>query len=160
MSKLLFQETRKEEVETIVSIENDGENSPFIFPNSAAEHTVYIEDEDISHLLIRTADDEIVGFVILAGLRNSNRIIELRRIVIHLKGQGYGRATLREVKKHCFEKMGCHRLWLDVLEDNSRARHLYQSEGFVEEGKLRECIMKNGEYYDLIVMSILKSEYN
>ncbi len=51
------------------------------------------------------------------------------------------------------------RLWLDVRYKNQKAQRLYKSEGFVEEGILRECILYHGSYESLIVMSILKSEY-
>jgi len=63
------------------------------------------------------------------------------------------------VKKYCFEKLNCHRLWLDVFDFNSRARHLYKSEGFTEEGLIRECIKREDGYKNLVLMSILKQEY-
>jgi RimJ/RimL family protein N-acetyltransferase len=38
-----------------------------------------------------------------------------------------------------FRDLGAHRFWLDVKSANVRALTLYRSEGFVEEGRLREC---------------------
>jgi RimJ/RimL family protein N-acetyltransferase len=64
------------------------------------------------------------------------------------------------VKKIAFEKLAAHRLWLDVRQKNERAYNLYRSEGFVEEGILRECILYNGNYESLIIMSILKDEFD
>jgi diamine N-acetyltransferase len=40
-----------------------------------------------------------------------------------------------------------------------RACHLYESEGFVREGVLRECIWNGETYESLIVMSMLEQEY-
>lgn len=85
--------------------------------------------------------------------------LEFRRIVISDKGHGFGRETLKLVKKIAFEQLNAHRLWLDVRYKNQKAQRLYKSEGFVEEGILRECILYHGSYESLIVMSILKSEY-
>jgi RimJ/RimL family protein N-acetyltransferase len=75
-----------------------------------------------------------VGFVLLAGLRRDDRVIEFRRIVITTPGQGFGRAAIRCVKHLAFDAFGCRRLWLDVKPDNVRARALYASEGFREDG--------------------------
>ena len=95
--------------------------------------------------------------MILAGITNPN--IEFRRVVISNKGKDFGRETLRLVKKVVFGQLNAHRLWLDVRYKNQRAQNLYKSEGFVEEGILRECILYNENYESLIVMSILKNEY-
>ncbi len=42
---------------------------------------------------------------------------------------------------------------------NTRAQALYASEGFVEEGRLRESVRIDGGYDSLIVMSVLDREY-
>lgn len=131
----------------------------FIFPNTKEEHFKLIGDPNIEHLLLKDKSNNLIGFVILAGVLNQNKSIEFRRIVIDKKGKGYGRRAIIEMKKYCFEELHCHRLWLDVLETNERARHLYLSEGFIEEGKLRDCILKGDEYISLIIMSILADEY-
>jgi len=52
-----------------------------------------------------------------------------------------------------------HRLWLDVKSKNARARHLYQSEGFVEEGVMRECLLEDGHFESLVLMSMLRQEF-
>jgi RimJ/RimL family protein N-acetyltransferase len=95
----------------------------------------------------------------MAGIENKNHSIEFRRIAVVDRGKGYGREALRLVKKICFEKLKAHRLWLDVRFNNHRAQRLYKSEGFVEEGMLRECILFKDSYVSLIVMSMLVDEY-
>lgn len=75
------------------------------------------------------------------------------------KGRGHGRAALRLVKERAFGELGAHRLWLDVKEENARARRLYESEGFVSEGVLRDSFWTGEGYESLVVMSILESEY-
>jgi RimJ/RimL family protein N-acetyltransferase len=52
------------------------------------------------------------------------------------------------------------RLWLDVKESNERARHVYESEGFLVEGILRECLKGEYGFESLVVMSILRDEYD
>jgi RimJ/RimL family protein N-acetyltransferase len=62
-----------------------------------------------------------------------------------------------------FRDLRAHRIWLDVKQLNTRALALYQSEGFVEEGRLRESVrvtINGADGYDsLIVMSMLDREY-
>ncbi len=156
---MLLSKTEKEDLDQIVSIESHKDNSIFVFPNTKEEHLNLISNEDINHFILTEDDGSIIGYVILAGLTNTNKSIELRRIVISKKGKGYGRKALNKIMNYCFNELHCHRLWLDVLDANDRARYLYQSEGFKEEGVLRDCIFKNGKYQNLIIMSLLEMEY-
>ena len=73
-------------------------------------------------------------------------------------GQGVGRRALQAVIQKVFRELRAHRLWLDVFEDNNRARHVYRYLGFVEEGTLRECIKRGEAYRSLVVMSLLETE--
>ena len=70
-----------------------------------------------------------------------------------------GRRILTEVIRMAFEELGAHRLFLDVYEDNSRARHLYESLGFVYEGAMRQAAHRDGAWFDLRLMSMLEDEY-
>jgi RimJ/RimL family protein N-acetyltransferase len=109
--------------------------------------------------IINAADGELVGYIILAGVGGEDRELEFMRMVIADKGRGYGRTSVRFIKKYCFEVLKYHRLWLDAYTDNVRAIGLYNSEGFVQEGILREC-KKHGEgYRSMVVMSMLEQEY-
>ena len=118
-----------------------------------------LEIKILSHLIIETFSDERVGYIILAGLENVNKSVEFRRIVVTEKNQGYEKCALRLVKKLAFEELKTHRLWLDVKEKNVRARHVYEAEGFQAEGVLRECLKIENGYESLVVMSMLRDEY-
>ena len=84
--------------------------------------------------------------------------IEFRRIVVVRKGRGFGRSIVRAVKELCFNELQAHRLWLDVKAHNDRARSLYKSENFSEEGLLRECIRGPLGFESLVVMALLHHE--
>ena len=99
------------------------------------------------------------GFVILQGCRNPHRSIELKRIVLVRKGEGIGRACLRLLAQMAFRDLGAHRFWLDVKALNLRGQALYRSEGFVEEGRLRESVRTGDGYDSLIVISMLETEH-
>jgi diamine N-acetyltransferase len=66
---------------------------------------------------------------------------------------------VRAIKRHAFDTLSAHRLWLDVKEHNTRARAVYAKEGFRYEGTLRECLKGPEGFESLVVMSVLEHEY-
>ncbi len=93
------------------------------------------------------------------GLTNPNKVLEFRRFTITEKGQGFGREALQLLKNLCFEQLKFHRLWLDVFEDNAIAIKLYESEGFLHEGTLREHLYQRVVSDHQKIYAILESEY-
>lgn len=75
------------------------------------------------------------------------------------QSRGAGEFATRSMLNHAFADMNLHRADLNVLPGNERAIRLYKKVGFVEEGRLKQAIFKDGEYIDLIHMSILSREY-
>lgn len=156
MAILHFSTTTTEDLDLVLSIENDKENSKFIIPNSMEEHGALLNNPDVQHSLVKTNEGKVIGLVILAGLLSKPKNIEFRRIAIIKKGKGYGRRTVQLIKNHCFEILKAERIWLDVLEVNSRASQLYLSEGFNVEDILENEIRKDEILYNLVIMSLLK----
>ncbi|MBN4006715.1 GNAT family protein [Nostoc sp. LPT] len=157
MHNLSLRKTQEADLDYVLQVEYDDDNRQYIIPWSYQQHLQAIADSDIAHLIVQT---EIkIGYVILAGLLNSNQSIEFRRIAIAQKGQGYGKDTVEMIKKLVFETHKAHRLWLDVKEQNHRAQAVYKAAGFVVEGKLRECLKSENGYNSLIIMSVLQPEY-
>lgn len=160
-SRLIVRPTQEADVAYVVTAEREAENARYVGQWSAEEHIHALTQPDILHVLIQEqASRRSVGYVVMAGIKNPNHSIEFRRLVITDKGKGYGRETLQLIKKLAFQQLNAHRLWLDVRVDNLRAQRLYLSEGFVQEGILRECVLFNGGYESLIIMSMLKNEYS
>jgi RimJ/RimL family protein N-acetyltransferase len=148
------------DLDWVVSVENDSANRPFITPWERMQHEGALRIPDTRHFIVEAGADTLrAGFVILQGLRNPHRSMELKRIVLQSKGQGLGRACARLLKRMAFADLHAHRFWLDVKALNERARALYASEGFVEEGRLRESVRVAEGYDSLIVMSMLDREF-
>ena len=72
------------------------------------------------------------------------------------RGKGYGKKAIDLVLEYGFEHLNLHRIYLDTLESNTSAIGLYKKVGFKEEGRKKQHIYKNGKYFDLICMCILK----
>jgi diamine N-acetyltransferase len=135
------------------------ENAPFITPWSDERYQAALTHPDEA-LWVVEARAEIAGFILLAGLTSPHRSIELRRLVMIHKGQGYGRFALDWAQRQAFEGYQAHRLWLDVKTNNPGAFRLYQRMGFVLEGTLRDSLLtSDGQYLSVQLMSMLRAEY-
>lgn len=164
---LRIRPTMLSDLDFVVSVERDGQNLPFITPWERPQHEGAIRFPDSRHFIVEAGQDwERVGFVILQGCRNPMQSIELKRIVLQTRahGRGLGRACVRLLKGMAFRDLRAHRFWLDVKSLNTRALSLYTSEGFVEEGRLRESVRLGSDdearWDSLVVMSMLDREYH
>jgi RimJ/RimL family protein N-acetyltransferase len=73
--------------------------------------------------------------------------------------QGYGTEAMRLVLKTGFETHNLNRIYLQVYENNLRAIRAYEKAGFVHEGRKRQAMFKEGRYLDILLMSVLRSEW-
>jgi diamine N-acetyltransferase len=157
---LSLRPTLLSDLDFVISVETDQRNLPFITPWERTQHEGAVRFPDFRHFIVEAGPDyERMGFVILQGCRNPHGSVELKRIVLQVKGQGYGRACVRLLKQMAFRDLHAHRFWLDVKTLNTRALALYASEGFVEEGRLRESVRVGDGWDSLVVMSLLDREY-
>jgi len=160
MNRVRLRPTMQSDLEFVLSIESDPVNLPFITPWERTQHEAAIRFPDFRHFIIEGGEGlDAVGFLILIGCKSPHQSLELKRMVVRDKGRGFGRAALRVAKKVAFDDLGAHRFWLDVRTNNPRAKSLYDGEGFVIEGVLREAVRSGGGFESLVVMSMLKSEF-
>ena len=162
--RLRLRPTMLSDLDFVTTVERDSRNLPFITPWERTQHEGAVRFPDFRHFIVEGGEDfAAIGFVILQGCRNPHRSVELKRIVLQPKGIGAGRACVRLLKQMAFRDLKAHRFWLDVKALNTRALDLYRSEGFVEEGRLRESVrvtIDGADGYDsLVVMSLLDREY-
>ena len=155
-----LQPTTAEDLDFVLTMEQAPENAPFIGQWSRDRHLQACQSRDECHLtVINAATEEPIGYAILSGMQNPSSCVLIKRIVIAPKGKGFGRATIEQILHKAFLEFKAHRVWLDVMEDNPRAKSLYQKLGFVEEGKMREAMKKPRGFVSLWIMSMLRSEF-
>ena len=73
--------------------------------------------------------------------------------------QGCGTEAMRLMAQHGFETLNLNRIFLRVYATNSRAIRSYEKVGFVHEGRMRQAMYKHGQYIDILLMSVLRSEW-
>ncbi|HWQ83552.1 MAG TPA: GNAT family protein [Anaerolineales bacterium] len=76
-----------------------------------------------------------------------------------LWNQGYGSEAMRLLLAHGFSTLNLNRIALDVYETNPRAIRSYEKVGFVHEGRKRQAMFKDGKYFDILIMSVLRAEW-
>ncbi|MDY7222504.1 GNAT family N-acetyltransferase [Halalkalibacterium halodurans] len=158
--ELRLRKTTTEDLAFVLKLEAIEENKRYIIPWDERKHQQTLEDRDCLHLMIESKKaGKTVGYVILHGVHNENDSIELVRLTIHDKEKGFGQQVLSLMKQWVFTEAKANRLWLDVKTNNARAMHVYEKQGFVLEGTLRECLKSKYGFESLNVMSVLKSEY-
>ncbi len=74
-------------------------------------------------------------------------------------GQGYGKETLAAVIDFCFKRLEMHRIQAEVYAFNTRSIRLFQGLGFVQEGCMRENVLKRGEFEDELLFGLLRPEW-
>ncbi|HEX7976751.1 MAG TPA: GNAT family protein [Anaerolineales bacterium] len=73
--------------------------------------------------------------------------------------QGYGTEAMRLLLRHGFNTLNLNRIALQVYQTNPRAVRSYEKAGFIHEGRKRQGMYKDGQYVDVLLMSVLRSEW-
>ncbi|MGI5397103.1 GNAT family N-acetyltransferase [Streptomyces sp. CA-251251] len=74
-------------------------------------------------------------------------------------GLGYGRETVQLLLGLGFESLGLHRIWGARSPYNDASAKTMASVGMVEEGVIREHVLKAGQWRDSVVHAILDREW-
>lgn len=106
-------------------------------------------------------NDHIVGCVYLLNMDYINLCADLHIMIgnIENRGKGIGTFAVSSIVEHAFFNLNLRRLQLEVLEYNKAAQRLYEKIGFIEEGRRRKAVYKDGQYVDVIFMGLLRDEY-
>jgi RimJ/RimL family protein N-acetyltransferase len=138
-------------------------SSPYT-PVHFANHVEWFDHvrrrRDVVLFAIRV-DERLVGTCQLHSIHPIHRSAELQ-IRIGLKqdrGRGYGRSAVSQLLRFGFADRNLNRIALHVIAGNAPAVRLYQAVGFREEGRLRQAAFVDGEFKDVLLYSLLRSEF-
>lgn len=74
-------------------------------------------------------------------------------------GKGYGTDAMRAVLRFAFTEINLYRVSLTVFGYNLRALRSYEKAGFTIEGRVRQHLHRDGQWWDMVFMSVLKDEW-
>jgi diamine N-acetyltransferase len=132
---------------------------------SEAQHATAVADPANAYLLghdeVGQAEALPRGFAIVTGLTDPHGNVQLKRIAVERAGEGFGRRFVAGLVDWVFTTTDTHRLWLDLLEHNDRAHHVYRTVGFTDDGIWRESYrMPDGRRVSQLLMAVLRPEWD
>ena len=151
-------------------------NDPEVIRNLTVYAPLSIEQEQqwFQKILAQPIDEQPLAIEIRSGeqwklagnigFMNFNRHAHSAEvgIVIGEKGfwnKGFGTEAMRLMVDFGFSTMNLNRIHLHVYETNPRGIHCYEKVGFQHEGRLRQAHYLEGQYIDILAMSILKNDW-
>jgi len=168
--RLLLRNTELTDCKAFFKWEKDPEIIEFLAFNNDLEYEDVVKDfvidsADTSKKLftIMLKEENIpIGRVIISRINCHENSLDITKIFIgELKKQnlGYGREAIEALLEYAFFDLNMERVTLDYFVENKRAERLYKKMGFEYEGLMRNACIKDGKYYDLKLMSMLRNEY-
>ena len=160
--RLRLRRAMESDLDYIMALEFAPENLKFIVPYEREYQADIIKSDGSKsmNVIIEERDTDIAaGYFLLNTLNSYDKEMEWTHVIVGRKGLGYGHEAMKLLKAWTFEVKKFHRAWVDCKDYNKVAIHLYESEGMQREGLMREVLLNNGVYENLIIFGILDREY-
>lgn len=121
---------------------------------------VSARDRRVDLAVTANGSDEYLGEIVLKEIDDVVSSANIRLVMRPAyRGRGYGTEAIALVLGLAFDGIGLHRVGLDVLSINTRARAIYENIGFRVEGRLRDAARDGERWCDVIEMSLLDDEF-
>lgn len=167
---LVIRETVFEDCEYFAKWETDPELTQFLSYDEDRTYKDVVEEwfadrmdeTKLQFTIVRKSIREPIGRIQISRLDREHDSLDITKLYIageENRKIGLGREVLLELLEYCFIFLHMERVTLDYYTGNKAAAALYEKLGFVKEGIARNATKKNGRYYDLHLMSILRTEF-
>ena len=152
------------------SMVHEWRNRPSVSRFMYTDHRIERDEHDRWFAAIRESpsvkywiierDDTPVGVANLANIdRRQKRCSWAFYLADAEATPGVGTPTEYGVLTHVFDTMGFDKLCCEVLDFNARVVSLHEKFGFKQEGRLRQHVRKGAGRVDVIVLGLLKAEW-
>jgi RimJ/RimL family protein N-acetyltransferase len=121
-----------------------------------------IKDKDnVSCAICLKNTDEFIGCSFLNSIDLINRSARGGTFIgskQHI-GKGFGMEGRLIMLHHAFYDWGLERVWALVHEYNLNSIKMHEKCGYIKEGVLRNSSYKAGKFHNVIIMSVLRNEF-
>lgn len=135
-------------------------------PNNLARQRAYFESmqnrpDAVLFAICDRATDQHIGNIGLRDIHPVHRRADIGILIGDRAfwGKGYATEATFLVADYGFRRRNLHSIWLGVLASNAAAIRAYEKVGFVVDGREREAWWAEGQYHDVLHMSILAREH-
>jgi RimJ/RimL family protein N-acetyltransferase len=158
---------RRDDADFLLELITDEDTRPFLGGRAGETHDEVIAEIDRSDTepnafgwFVIEAGGEPAGCVAFHRVNERNRIAEAGRFAIHpsFRGRRIGIEAARAFQRHLLVDLDFHRVELQIYSFNERALAHAEACGYVREGVKRRAYLKNGEWHDAVLFSLLQEE--
>ena len=138
-------------------------NTQFILLNLKQQNLWFKKiNSNISKEKMFTVIDEKqnpIGICGLVQIDEDNKNAKVAIIIGNTKNhsKGIGTESLNLLLSYGFNKLKIHRIDAEVIEYNKKSLNFFKKLGFKQEVVMRDYIFRNGEWWDLVVLSKISS---
>jgi len=122
-----------------------------------------MEERSLIYYTIRHKQDGgLLGFIRLDWIEWTHGAATLKMGIgeANQRSKGYGSQALNLFLHIAFVELNLYRLGAQVGTDNPGALRFFERFGFVEEVRRRKALLRDGQTYDLIMLGLLRDEWN
>ncbi|MDR2044042.1 MAG: UDP-4-amino-4,6-dideoxy-N-acetyl-beta-L-altrosamine N-acetyltransferase [Clostridium sp.] len=168
MKELKFERIREEWLETIRNWRMDPRitkymnTDPVLTLDGQKEWLKKVQADPAQRQWLLVTEEVPVGVASLAGIDRENERCGWGYYVADWKRRSLERAVQIEVSlyEYVFSGLGLQKLYSEMFAENEEVIRLHEMCGSRRDGRLRRHVKKNGVYYDIVHMSILREEWN
>lgn len=116
--------------------------------------------EVIQYIILENKNNKPIGSVYIRDINYETMAGEYGIFIGEddYRGKGYGSEVAKIFTSYCFQKLGFHKIYLKVLEDNKIAYRTYQKAGFKKEALFRDYVKIDNKYYSVYFMSMINGK--
>lgn len=168
--KVTLRAIEKRDLELLVDLLNDpeiehmvvGYAPPISYEQEERWYENNMNNTDPMRWIIETERDGSVGIVSMGDFDWKNRVAHTTGIKLkedRVTESGIAIDAMMTMFGYGFDELNLNRIEGEYLEYNKSAAALNKMVGLVIEGIQRKAVYKRGEYHDLVLTAILKSDY-
>jgi len=118
-------------------------------------------DRAVLLAVVRNDNDQPIGYFEFMELEHVHRTATFCVFIgdEENRGKGYGTEAVGLAVKYGFDVLNLNNIDLKVYSFNERARKSYEKIGFKQYGRRSQAYYFNGEYYDMVLMEILREDF-
>jgi len=169
--KVKLREYRKEDVKQAQEFMNDEEIKSFLTPGIPFLYTYedemkWFEGNSATKETYNFAIETLTNYKYIGGCginnidwKNSVAVVGIFIGDKNYWSKGYGTDAMKILVSFIFNEMNINKIKLHVYSFNPRAIRSYEKCGFIKEGVLRQEVFRKGEYYNDIIMGLLRDDF-